>query len=177
MPLRADAIVVLGCKILVSGRPGGAAARRAATAAQAWREGVAPRVIASGGRRWGAHSEARALSLALERAGVPSGAIVEELWSMTTYENAIFCAALLAQLAVRRVVLVTCSWHMPRALSNFRAMGVDVRPLSTPVVPAGSTTHAYRKVHEAVSGWLDARAMTKRRALRESAAWLRESWA
>ncbi|WP_050430084.1 YdcF family protein [Chondromyces crocatus] len=176
MSLRVDAIVVLGCKILVSGRPAGAAARRAATAAQAFREGVAPRVVASGGRRWGAQIEARALAGALEGAGVPAEVIVQELWSMTTYENAIFCAALLSRLAARRVALVTCPWHMARALSNFRAAGIDVCALPTPSVPAMPSTRVVRWVHETASGWLDARAMRQRRGLRESAARLRALW-
>lgn len=170
MPLRADAIVVLGCRILASGRPAGPAARRAATAAQAWTDGVAPLVIASGGRRWGAQIEARALSAALTGAGVPARAILQELWSLSTYENAIFCAALLSRLAARRVALVTCPWHMPRALADFRAAGVDASPLPTPAAPAPPLLRAYRRAHEVISGKLDARALRGRRGLRESAA-------
>lgn len=170
MPLGADAIVVLGCRIFTSGRPAAAAARRAATAARAYLDGVAPYVITSGGRRWGAQIEARALSGALQRAGVPAGAIVQDLWSLTTYENAIFCAALLARLSARRVAIVTCPWHMPRALQNFRDAGVEACPLPTPVTPADLPVRAWRRGHEIVSGWLDARAMRQRRVLRESAA-------
>jgi uncharacterized SAM-binding protein YcdF (DUF218 family) len=92
MQERADAIVVLGCRVLPSGRPTTAAARRAARAAQAYLEGVAPHIIASGGRRWGGAIEAEALRKELVRAGVPEGAVTRELWSLTTHENAIFSA-------------------------------------------------------------------------------------
>lgn len=170
MPLYADAIVVLGCRILASGRPAEAAARRAATAARAYRDGVAPYVIASGGRRWGAQIEARALSRELCRSGVPERAIVQDLWSLSTYENAIFSAALLRGLGGRSVALVTCPWHMPRALQSFRAAGVDARALPTPSMSERHLVRAYRRIHELISSWLDARAMRRRRVLRDSAA-------
>jgi uncharacterized SAM-binding protein YcdF (DUF218 family) len=173
MPLRADAIVVLGCRILSTGRLAAAASRRAATAARAYFDGVAPYVVASGGRRWGAHIEARALCGALQGAGVPERAIVQDLWSLSTCENAIFCAALLPRIPARRVALVTCPWHMPRALQNFRAAGVDAYPLPTPPVHERIPIRAYQRSHEMISGWLDARAMRRRRVLREAAArWL-----
>src|SRR5262245_15980530 len=57
MPDRADAIVVLGCRVMPSGRPTTAAARRARTAAEAYFRGVAAHVVASGGRRWGGQIE------------------------------------------------------------------------------------------------------------------------
>lgn len=170
MPLHADAIVVLGCRILSSGRPSAAAARRAATAARAYREGVAPYVIASGGRRWGSQIEARVLSGELRRAGVPERAILQDLWSLTTYENAIFSAALLRRLEGRRAAVVTCSWHMGRALQNFRHAGVEACALPVPDVPPRLLVSTYRAAHEVVSRWLDGRAMRGRRVLRESAA-------
>src|SRR5689334_13411682 len=93
--LRADAIVVLGCRILPTGRPSPPAARRAMAAARAYEQGVAPIIVASGGRRWGTHVEARVLRQELCRRGVPEAAVVEELCSLSTYENAIFSAAVL----------------------------------------------------------------------------------
>ncbi len=170
VPLHADAIVVLGCRILSSGRPCPAAARRAATAARAYLDGVAPCVIASGGRRWGGLAEAEALSGELQRAGVPGRAILRDLWSLTTYENAIFSAALLRGIRGRSAAVVTCPWHMARALSNFRGAGVDAWGLPAVGVAAGLLVRVYREAHELVSGWLDARAMRQRSVLRESAA-------
>src|SRR5262245_43295700 len=104
---RADAIVVLGCRIGSSGRPMSVAARRAETAARAYLEGAAPLVVVSGGRRWGGHVEAVSLRLELMRRGVPASAIAQELCSLSTYENAIFAAALLETLGAKRVIVVT----------------------------------------------------------------------
>lgn len=163
--LRADAIVVLGCRILPSGRPGAAAARRVAAAASAYRAGVAPCLVASGGRRWGEHVEARALSRELIRAGVPGEAVLEELCSLSTFENAIFSAALLRRLpgasSAPRAVIVTCPFHMPRALADFRRAGIDAAPFPSDRARASVARRAYLSAHEIVCGWLDARAMRR----------------
>ncbi len=159
--LRADAIVVLGCRIGPSGRPAPPAARRAARAASAFLAGTAPWVVASGGRRWSGQIEARSLGRAMIAAGVPAGAVIEELCSLSTRENAIFSAAILARLGARRAAVVTCPWHMPRALADFRAAGVDALPLPTapPVLSPGQ--RLYLEAHEAVCRILDARAMRR----------------
>ena len=168
--MRADAIVVLGCRILPSGRPTAAAARRAAAAARAYHAAIAPRVIASGGRRWGPQIEAKCFGDALVEAGVPAEAVLQELWSLSTYENAIYTAALCARMGAERVAVVTCAWHMARALANFRALGVDAVPLpAEPGAPAGAWTRARRRAVELVSGWLDRRLLRRSSVLRASA--------
>lgn len=48
-----------------------------------------------------------------------------------THENAIYSKALLDAAGVRRVLLVTHAWHMPRALRSFRQAGLDVVPAPT----------------------------------------------
>ena len=169
MALLADAIVVLGCRVLPSGNLTHVAARRAAAAASAYFEGTAPLIVASGGRRWGAQIEARALGAALLRAGVPGDAIALELWSLTTCENAIFSAALLRRLGAERAAIVTCAWHMPRAIQNFVDAGVEAFPLPVESPPASSFERFYRRGHELVCERLDARRMRQARVLVESA--------
>jgi uncharacterized SAM-binding protein YcdF (DUF218 family) len=168
--LRADAIVVLGCRIATSGQPAPSAARRAATGASAFFAGVAPRILVSGGRRWGSHVEARAMRRALLRAGVAAAAVTEELCSLSTYENAIFSAAILARLGAGRAAVVTCPWHMARALASFRAAGVDALPLPTGVAEIHFGRRVYLEAHEIVCSVLDARAMRRAEVLTESAA-------
>jgi uncharacterized SAM-binding protein YcdF (DUF218 family) len=167
---RADAIVVLGCRIAPSGRPGPAAARRATAAAGAYLGGVAGTVVVSGGRRWGAQIEARAMAEVIREAGVPGSAIVEELCSLSTYENAVFSAAVLRRLGARRAAVVTCPWHMARALANFRAAGVDVIPIPAGPVIAPISRRVYLHAHEVVCSFLDARAMRRADVLARAAA-------
>lgn len=167
--LRADAIVVLGCRIGPSGRPTAPLARRAAAGAGAYLVGSARWIIASGGRRWGAHIEARAISRELVRAGVPEAAVVEELCSLTTYENALFSAEILRRLGARRAAIATCPWHMTRALASFRAAGVDACALPARGLPASIPSRAYLRAHEIVCGWIDAYAMRRGDLLTEHA--------
>jgi uncharacterized SAM-binding protein YcdF (DUF218 family) len=89
---------------------------------------------------------------------------------MTTYENAIFSAALLRGLEGRRAAVVTCPWHMPRALRNFQDAGIEACGLPTPGGTDRLLIRAYLGCHELASGWFDRRAMRSQRVLRESAA-------
>lgn len=157
----ADAIVVLGCRVLPSGRPTTTAARRAARAAEAYLEGVASHVIASGGRRWGQLIEADMLHRELLRGGVPEAAITRELWSLTTHENAIFSAEMLRRRGARRIAVVTCDWHVDRAIANFRAVGIDAWPLPSVGIRRGFMGRVYRFGHERICTWLDARALKR----------------
>jgi uncharacterized SAM-binding protein YcdF (DUF218 family) len=174
---RADAIVVLGCRIPPSGRLCGPAARRAEAAASAYRAQVAPRIVASGGRRWGEQVEARAFRKELVRAGVPRDAVIEELCSLTTLENAIFSAAVLRRLLHQgvsplrppRAAIVTCPFHLPRALANFRAAGVDAFAFPAPAVRASLPSRTYLRAHEFVCSLLDAQAMRRAAILVERA--------
>ncbi len=149
----ADAIVLLGCRIEPGGRPGPAARRRAARAAAAFRDGVASWVLASGGRRWDGVPEALALRDELARLGVPESAVAVELCSLSTFENARYSAPLLRERAARRVALVTCDWHMPRALASFRVVGVDAFGLAAPSAPLAPHRALARAARERVS-WL-----------------------
>jgi uncharacterized SAM-binding protein YcdF (DUF218 family) len=126
--------------------------------------------VVSGGRRWGAQSEARALGTALRQAGVPAAAVIEEHWSLSTHENAVCSAAILARLGARRAAVVTCPWHMARALQSFRDAGVDALPLPTRLAETSWLRHLYLELHEVVCASFDARAMRRTEVLAAAAA-------
>ena len=63
-----------------------------------------------------------------ESLGVPAQRMQFESRSRTTYENAVFTAALPGVDKTRPWLLLTSAWHMPRALATFRAAGWNVTP-------------------------------------------------
>jgi uncharacterized SAM-binding protein YcdF (DUF218 family) len=110
----------------------GALARRLDAAARAWADGAGAHtvVVVSGGRRWGSTIEADVMASELSSRGVPERAIVRERCSLSTFDNARFSAAILGRRGVTRADVVTCGWHLPRAMALFSRNGIEVRPVA-----------------------------------------------
>jgi uncharacterized SAM-binding protein YcdF (DUF218 family) len=115
------AICVLGCR---SNSP--ALARRVYAAREAFAERRASLVVACGGVAWAGKVEADAIAHLLQAGGVPEEAIVRERASRDTHENAVNAAKLLRARRRDVVVVVTCSWHLPRARKLFARAGLRV---------------------------------------------------
>ncbi len=49
-----------------------------------------------------------------------------EVKSKNTYENAVATTAILGHQGIKRIALVTHAWHMPRSLSVFKSLGLEV---------------------------------------------------
>jgi uncharacterized SAM-binding protein YcdF (DUF218 family) len=132
-PPRVGAIVVLGAGV-EGGAPdeGGGAAlseeavKRVVYGLRLYR-GLGVPIVLSGGRVWntGEETEADAAATLLARLGVPDAVLVREGRSRTTWENARNVAAILAELKIARVALVTSAYHMPRAMIAFDRAGVS----------------------------------------------------
>ena len=134
---KADAIVVLGGGNRYGWldrphvRPEDLESSRLAAGARAWLAQRAPIVVLSGGGEPG-DTEAQAMAAAIGRLGVPSSALLLEEHSRNTRDNAFYTAALADARGIRRVLLVTSSLHMPRALLQFRNAGIDTVPVPVP---------------------------------------------
>ena len=84
--------------------------------------------------------------------------------SRNTAENASLSAAILRAAGIRRVVLVTQAFHMPRAARLFRAAGLEVVPAPTHFKTAGRSplgpldllpqSNALRNSYFALHEWL-----------------------
>ena len=149
---RADAIVILG-----AGReqndpgwggtdqPGLMALERLRYAARLARASGLP-MAATGGLHYGQPpSEAALMADAMKR---DYGLDIrwQEEQSRTTWENAVLSADLLQPQGVRRVVLVTQAWHMPRSRWSFEQAGFEV--ISAPM---GYLSAGYARP---LGGWL-----------------------
>jgi uncharacterized SAM-binding protein YcdF (DUF218 family) len=148
-------LVLLGCRVTGPTTLSAAAARRAERAAQAFRAGLSQHILVCGGKAWASVREADAMCAFLAAHGVPELALERELWSRSTRENALFAAKLLLPRGVFRVGVVTCDWHMPRALYCFRGAGFDAQavPAVSPQSTTGETLR--REARERVSLLLD----------------------
>jgi uncharacterized SAM-binding protein YcdF (DUF218 family) len=105
---------------------------RVTYAAQLFREGKAPLIIASGGRvDWIDSGTAESTDMAgmlHKDFGVPKAAILEDPASANTYENAINVQKIMAEHKIQKVLLVTSAFHMPRSVRIFRKLKMDVIP-------------------------------------------------
>jgi uncharacterized SAM-binding protein YcdF (DUF218 family) len=151
-----DALVLLGCRVAPVLPP--LALRRVVRAAQAYRDGWASRIVVTGGRIWNGLVEADVLAEGLVREGVPEAALLLERISHTTRDNARCSERLLRPLGARRVGVVTCDWHLDRALYCFARVGLAAEgvPAPSPALPFGRRT--LRQLREE-SAWLLDRAI------------------
>lgn len=147
-----DALVVLGCR--PTPPDGGALGRRARAASAAFARGAARRVLASGGRRWRGRAESEYLAALLMELGVPKAAVECEYWSMSTAENAHFVAGLLLARGEHRVGVVTCAWHLERALACFAATGLSAVGIAAPDTARGLLRRANERVSLPFDRWL-----------------------
>lgn len=146
--MKVDALVLLGCRVEGLAELSAPARRRAERAALAYREAGPRFVIASGGRRWNGVCEADALGHTLIALGVDESAVVRERASLTTRENARYSARLLRERGVSTVGVVTCDWHLERALACFRREGVEAAGIpaaSPPISPLEGRLRAWRE--------------------------------
>lgn len=150
-----DALVLLGCRIAPGDVLTDAASRRVERAAQAFAAGLAPRIIVSGGRRWAARAEAEVLADALQARGVPAGALLLELLSFSTCENAHYSVALARELGFERLGVVTCDWHLRRALAAFDAAGMPAQGVAARTPASPLAERLARAGRERVSFFVD----------------------
>jgi uncharacterized SAM-binding protein YcdF (DUF218 family) len=87
--------------------------------------------------------------------GVPAERVLEERGSLTTRGNAQAVAQLLRDRGAERLGLVTCDWHLPRALRLFGRLGLAPVGLPATTPPRPLHVVAARAVRERLSLALD----------------------
>jgi uncharacterized SAM-binding protein YcdF (DUF218 family) len=121
-----DVVVVLGARVLPNGQPSPALRARIEKAVDLYHQGVAPRLLFSGGVGLHPPAEARVMRDVAVRLGVPPEACLIEEQSHSTEQNARFSADVLRSLGARRVVVVSDPYHLLRARQYFRLQGFEV---------------------------------------------------
>jgi uncharacterized SAM-binding protein YcdF (DUF218 family) len=110
----ADAILVFGARAHADGEPSDALEARLLTGIELYKQGLAPRLIFSGGPGDGAWSEAAVMRRIAMEKGVPESAITLDDQGLTTDASVRNTARLLARTINPRVLAVSHAWHLPR---------------------------------------------------------------
>ena len=128
-----DAIIVLGAQVKPDGSPSVQLGWRLDAAYEAWSQKAVPVVVCGAQGKDEPIPEAEAMSLYLENKGVPAADILKDPDSVNTNQNLKNAAKLLQDLpGIRRVMIVTSDYHVPRAMALARDLGFDACGMGSP---------------------------------------------
>ena len=114
--------LVLGAGVYADGEPSPVLESRLETALALFREGKVGWLLVSGDNRAHNYNEPQAMRKWLIKRGVPVEFVVSDYAGRRTYDSLKRAQAVFG---VKRAVLVTSDFHMPRALYLARNMGLD----------------------------------------------------
>jgi len=145
----ADAIVVMGAA-QYDGRPSPQLAARLDHVVDLWPRGLAPLVVATGGKRPGDRfTEAQASASYLQERGVPAEAIVLEDQGTNSYESLRAVATLLEARGLDEVLIVTDPYHALRSKLIAEQVGLTAHVSPTPSSVVGGRDAVGRELREA----------------------------
>lgn len=115
-----DAIVILGHALHDDGSIGDSLKARLDCGKALFFEKKAPIILLSGGiaNKKAGRAEAVGMQEYLLEAGVPEDGMLTERNSLTTVQNAKFCAPILKKHGVKSIILVSSSYHLKRWYLN-----------------------------------------------------------
>jgi uncharacterized SAM-binding protein YcdF (DUF218 family) len=123
-PGRADVGVVLGSLVARDGTPTPGLAARLERGREAWRAGLVPRLILSGGVDRSGFNEAPVMRRYLLARGVPDSCLVLDALGRNTWLTARNARAWMDAHDARSVLLVSEYYHLPRCRLAFARHGV-----------------------------------------------------
>ena len=126
--LRGDCILVLGCGLRRDGYPSQMLCDRLDTAIAAYRMGLAPKLLMSGDHGTAHYDEVNAMKDYAMAAGVPSEDIFMDHAGFSTYESMYRAKSIFH---CSRVIVVTQTYHLYRAIADARAMGMEAEGISS----------------------------------------------
>lgn len=127
-----EAIIVLGAQVKPDGTPSVQLAWRLDTAYECWLEHAVPIAVCGARGRDEPATEASVMQAYLMAKGVPEESILTDDSSVNTEQNLANAAALLAPLGVRKVLIVTSDYHLPRALAMAEDMQLEASGRGSP---------------------------------------------
>jgi vancomycin permeability regulator SanA len=122
----ADAVVVLGARVYADGRPSDALADRVRTACQLYRDGLARKLILSGGPGDGATHETESMRRMALRLGVKADDIWLDEAGWNTQATVRNSEAVFARWQASRILVVSHFYHLPRIKLAYQRDGWEV---------------------------------------------------
>ena len=118
----ADCILVLGAGLLPDGSPSLMLAERIQQGVDLYEAGAAPKLLMSGDHTRPAHDEVNAMKDAALARGVPSEDVFMDHAGIATYDSFYRARDIFS---VKKLIIVTQAYHLPRALWIARRMGLE----------------------------------------------------
>jgi SanA protein len=137
--------IVFGAGLQRSGIPSAILRDRVATAAHLYRTGKIDKILMSGDNRFVDYNEPGAMRDYAIRLGLPEKDIVLDYAGRRTYDT---CYRARRIFDVRQAILVTQSFHLPRALMTCNALGVQSTGVPADVRRYGRRSYAFWYVRE-----------------------------
>ncbi|NWG24803.1 MAG: YdcF family protein [Pseudorhodoplanes sp.] len=143
----------------------GASAERLTVIPELARRYPNAKIVFTGGSAnlFGGEREADYADRLLATFGLPPGRVIVERDARNTVENAELTKALVKPKSGERWLLITSSWHMPRAVGVFRKAGFDIEPYPVDWISTGKDTWlrfpgsfvgGLRAIDEAAHEWI-----------------------
>jgi uncharacterized SAM-binding protein YcdF (DUF218 family) len=135
-----DVIVVLGGTVSTSlppkSEPDEIYGARLTSAYRLFREKKAPLILVTSGSAYRTQEgllrhESSDMKDYLQGLSVPAEAIIEESKSRNTKENFLYSQQILKKRQIKKIILVTSAYHMPRAMKWFSKAGIEITPFPT----------------------------------------------
>jgi uncharacterized SAM-binding protein YcdF (DUF218 family) len=117
---QADTIVVFGARVYANGRPSDALADRVRTGCGLYLDGLADRMIFSGGPGDGDIHETESMRTMAVRLGVPKEAILLDTEGLNTQATVNNTSEIFDRLGVKRVLAVSHFYHLPRIKMSYQ---------------------------------------------------------
>lgn len=135
-PEQYDAIIVLGAQVLPDGSPSVQLGWRLDAAYEAYQQKPVPVVVCGARGKDEPMTEADAMKQYLTDKGVPDETILKDPDSFNTRQNLKNASDLLKKKkGIKKVLIVTSDYHVPRSMAIARDMGFDACGLGSPCKP------------------------------------------
>ena len=119
---QAPVALVFGAGLAPGGVPSEVLAQRLDTAMALWKAGRVQSVLVSGDNSDRFHDETRAMRRYMLERGLPEQAVLGDDSGLSTYDSCVRAATVFQ---VRKALLVTQAFHLPRALYIANSVGMD----------------------------------------------------